>query len=103
MANAPADSQATGNWPEVKSRPLIVGGVMFGAGAGLALVGLAIAGSHVASATRQWMKELETPPGQLAKLKWEQARTAAASGAAAGTSAWRTHPNAKVRLARRTA
>jgi hypothetical protein len=47
------------------------------------------------------MQELETPPAQLAMMKWEQARAAAAAGAAAGTSSWRTHPNAKVRLARR--
>jgi hypothetical protein len=76
---------------------------MIGAGAGIALVGLAIAGSHLVSATRQWMRELETPPAQLAMLKWEQARTAAAAGAAAGASTWRTHPNAKVGLARRAA
>jgi hypothetical protein len=61
------------------------------------LVGLATAGWHTVSATRQWIKEMEIPPGQLAKLKWEQARTAAASGA----SAWRAHPNAQARLSRR--
>jgi hypothetical protein len=103
MAIAASDSQPTGNWPQVRTGPLIVGGALIGVGIGVTVVGLAIAGSHVVSATRQWMKELETPPSQLAKLKWEQARTAAASGAAAGTSAWRTHPNSKVRLARRAA
>ncbi len=103
MAIAAANSQPTGNWPQVNTGPLIVGGVMIGAGAGIALVGLAIAGSHLVSATRHWMQELETPPAQLAMLKWEQARTAAAAGAAAGASTWRTHPNAKVGLARRAA
>jgi hypothetical protein len=70
---------------------------MVGAGAIVALLGLAVAGSHVVSATRQWAKELEIPPGELAKLKWEQAKTATASGA----SAWRAHPNAQARLSRR--
>jgi hypothetical protein len=101
MAIAGVNSQPTGNWPQVRTGPLIVGGVLVGTGAGLAFVGLAIAGSHLLSATRQWMQELETPPAQLALLKWEQARTAAAAGASAGASTWRTHPNAKVRLARR--
>jgi hypothetical protein len=101
MAIAAANSQPTGNWPQVRTGPLIVGGAMIGAGAGIALVGMAIAGSHLISATRHWMQELETPPAQLAMMKWEQARTAATAGAAAGASTWRTHPNAKVRLARR--
>ena len=39
------------------------------------------------------------PPSQFAQLKWEQAKTAAASGA----NTWRAHPNAKVRLTRRPA
>ena len=101
MATAAANSQPTGNWPQVKTGPLIVGGAMIGAGAGIALLGLAIAGSHLVSATRQWMQELETPPAQLAMMKWEQARAAAAAGAAAGANTWQTHPHAKVRLARR--
>jgi hypothetical protein len=63
----------------------------------VAMAGAAVAGAHLAAATRAWIKELETPPGQLARLKWEQARAAAASGAAS----WRDHPNAKVGLARR--
>jgi hypothetical protein len=103
MAIAAANSQPTGNWPQVRTGPLIVGGVLVGAGAGLAFVGMAIAGSHLVAATRQWMQELETPPVQLALMKWEQARSAASAGASAGASSWRAHPNAKVRLARRGA
>jgi hypothetical protein len=62
------------------------------------MAGVAVAGTHVVAATRAWINELETPPGQLAMLKWEQAKTAAAAGAAS----WQGHPNAKVRLVRRT-
>jgi hypothetical protein len=97
MANDATDSQPTGAWPQVKSGPLIAGGVLIGIGAVVALAGLAVAGSHVVAATRAWIKELEIPPSQLARLKWEQAKTAAASGA----STWREHPNAQVRLVRR--
>ena len=91
------DSQPTGNWPPVRSGPLVIGGILIGIGAVVAMAGAAVAGAHLAAATRTWIKELETPPGQLARLKWEQAKSAAASGA----STWRDHPNAKVGLARR--
>ncbi len=91
------DSQPAGNWPQVRSGPLMLGGILIGVGAVVAMAGAAVAGAHLAAATRAWIKELETPPGQLARLKWEQARAAAASGAAS----WRDHPNAKVGLARR--
>ena len=91
------DSQQAGNWPQVRSGPLVVGGILIGVGAVVAMAGVAVAGTHLVAATRAWINELETPPSQLAKLKWEQARAAAVSGA----GAWRDHPNAKVGLARR--
>ncbi len=97
MANTGTNSQSAKTWPELESGPLITGGVLIGIGAVVALVGLGIAGSHVVAATRAWIRELEIPPSELAKLKWEQAKTAAASGA----NTWREHPNAKVRLVRR--
>jgi hypothetical protein len=92
------DSQQAGNWPQVRSGPLLVGGILIGIGAVVAMAGVAVAGTHVAAATRAWIKDLETPPGQLARLKWEQAKAAAVSGSAT----WRDHPNAKVGLARRS-
>lgn len=85
------------NWPQVRSGPLMAGGILVGIGAVVALAGMAVAGTHVAAATRAWMRDLETPPDQLARLRWEQARSAVAAGAAS----WREHPNAQVRLARR--
>jgi hypothetical protein len=97
MASNATNSQPTRNWPELESGPLIAGGVLIGIGAVVAMVGLGIAGSHVVVATRAWIRELETPPSELAKLKWEQAKTAAVTG----VSTWREHPNAKVRLVRR--
>jgi hypothetical protein len=84
-------------WPQVRSGPLLAGGILAGIGAVLAMAGLAVAGTHVVAATRAWVKELEPPPGQLARLRWEQAKAAAAAGAAT----WRGHPNAQVRLVRR--
>jgi hypothetical protein len=86
-----------GDWPELQSGPLMAGGILIGIGVVIVLAGMAVAGSHVASATRTWLKELETPPSQVARLKWEQAKSAAAAGAAS----WQQHPNAHIRLARR--
>ena len=92
------DGQSAGNWPQVRSGPLVVGGILIGIGAVVAMAGVAVAGTHLAAATRAWIKELETPPSQLARLKWGQAKAAAASGSAT----WREHPNAKVGIARRS-
>jgi hypothetical protein len=84
------------DWPQVRSGPLVVGGILIGLGAMAAIAGVAIAGKHLIEATRVWVNELETPPDQFAKLRWEQAKAAAS----AGQAAWRKHPNAKVRLVR---
>ena len=40
------------NWPQVRSGPLMVGGILIGVGAVVALVGAAVAGTHVVAATR---------------------------------------------------
>ena len=84
------------DWPQVNSGPLMVGGILIGVGALVALAGVAVAGRHVVAATRAWVNELEVPPDQFARLRWEQAKAAAA----AGTDAWRKHPNAEIRLVR---
>jgi hypothetical protein len=96
-SNDEAARQATAGWPQVRSGPLAVGGILIGLGALVAMAGAAVAGTHVLAATRAWIKDLETPPDQLARLRWEQAKAAAAAGA----STWRGHPNARVRLASR--
>jgi hypothetical protein len=96
-SNDEAARRPTAGWPQVRSGPLVVGGILIGIGAVAAMAGAAVAGTHLVAAARAWIKELETPPAQLARLRWEQAKTSAAAGA----SAWRGHPNARVRLVRR--
>ena len=54
----------------------------------IVLAGLAVGGGHLLSAIRQWVAEMETPPRELARIKWNQARTAVA----AGTAAWQNGP-----------
>lgn len=97
--NDSAAGLSAANWPQMRSGPLMVGGILVGIGAAVALAGLAVAGTHVAAATRAWMKDLETPPDKLAMLKWEQAKSAMAAGA----TTWREHPNAQVGLRRASA
>ena len=69
------------------NRRLVVGGgVLIGTGGLLAFTGVLLLSSAVVSATRQWVNQLEQPPSELAKRKWQQARTATTAGA----KAWRS-------------
>jgi hypothetical protein len=78
------NTQRSSNLPEVRSGPMITGGALVAAGGLIALAGFAIGGSHLVTATRRWIREMEVPPSELAKIKWSQAKSAAA----AGTAAW---------------
>jgi hypothetical protein len=82
-------SSASG--PQFRTAPLVVSAVLVGAGALVALAGLAVGATHVASAARQWIDEMEVPPSEQARQKWAQARTAMAAGAAA----WQNGTNAE--------
>jgi hypothetical protein len=75
---------SSSSWPELRTGPIITGASLFGAGALIALAGLAVGGTHLFSATRRWIQEMEVPPSEQARIKWAQAKTAAA----AGTAAW---------------
>ena len=77
-------TQKSSSLPELRTGPLVTGAALFGAGALLALAGLAVGGSHLVLATRQWIREMEMPPKEQARIKWAQAKNAAA----AGTAAW---------------
>ena len=87
-----ADTQDSSNLPDFRTGPLITGAALIGAGTVVASVGLVVGGLHLFSATRRWIQEMDVPPSEVAKLKWAQARTAAA----AGTAAWRNGSPADV-------
>ena len=74
------------NWPQVRTGPLVTGGGLIAAGAVIALAGLAIGAAHLLAATRQWVRAMDIPPSELAKLKLAQAKAAAAAGADAWQS-----------------
>jgi hypothetical protein len=62
---------------------LISGAVLVGIGGFLGATGLLLGSSAIASAMRQWVRQLDQPPTEMAKQKWQQARAATAAGAKA--------------------
>ena len=71
------------------NRSLVVGGgLLVGIGGLLGFTGMVLVGSALLSATRQWVNQLEQPPSELARRKWQQAKVAASAGA----QAWRNGP-----------
>ena len=75
---------------QVNRSLLVGGGVLVGLGGLLGFTGMALISSALISATRQWIDQLERPPSEIARRRWEQAKAAAAAGAAA----WREPPRA---------
>jgi hypothetical protein len=78
--------------PQFSSAPLITSAVLVGAGTFCAFTGLVVGGSHLMSATRRWIREMEVPPSELAKLKYAQARAAVTAGTTAWQNGSRTQP-----------
>ena len=67
---------------------LIGGGGLVGIGGLLGFTGLVLVGSALLSVTRQWVDQLEVPPKEIARRRWQQAKAAASAGA----GAWRNGP-----------
>jgi hypothetical protein len=79
-----SSTQSSGPQFQLNSGSLILGAALIGASCVLGLTGIAVCGSTVIAATRRWVKQMDVPPSELARLKWQQAKAATA----AGTSAW---------------
>ena len=77
---------------QLSRRRIAGGGVLIGIGGLLGFTGMLLVGSAIVSAARQRVNQLEQPPSELAKRKWQQARAATNAGA----KAWRNSPAAKV-------
>jgi hypothetical protein len=89
MANSYKVSSSSA--PQVHSGPLVTGAALVAAGGLLALAGMVIGGGHLVTALRRWVKDMDVPPSELAKLKLAQARAAASAGA----DAWQNGPEAR--------
>jgi hypothetical protein len=76
---------------QVNRSLLVGGGLLVGIGGLLGFTGMVLVGSALLSATRQWVNQLEQPPSELARRKWQQAKAAASAGA----EAWRNGPQTR--------
>ncbi len=80
MGNGPAADVAI----RVNKKLLIGGAALVGIGGGLAAMGVLLGSTAVASAMRQWVRQLDQPPSEMARQQWNKARAATL----AGTKAW---------------
>jgi hypothetical protein len=87
MGNAASNGEV-----QLNRRLIAGGGVLIGIGGLLGFTGMLLVSSAIVSAARRRVNQLEQPPSELAKLKWQQARAATTAGA----KAWRNGPPAKV-------
>jgi hypothetical protein len=75
---------------------VIVGAVLVAVGGLLGATGVLIGGRAVFSATSRWLRELEVPPSEVVRHKWDQTRAAAKASA----RAWHQHNGTPIRVAR---
>ncbi|TMM10298.1 MAG: hypothetical protein E6G01_18580 [Actinobacteria bacterium] len=78
-----SNGRAANGGVQLNKNLLISGAVLVGIGGALGAAGLLLGSTAVASAMRQWVKQLDQPPTEMAKQKWQQARAATAAGAKA--------------------
>ena len=70
---------------------LVSGAVLVGVGGLLGATGVLLGTFAILSATRHWMKQLETPPSEMAAQRLHQAKVATAAAA----DAWRAEAKSK--------
>jgi hypothetical protein len=73
----------------VNKKLLISGAALVGIGGGLAAMGVLLGSTAVASAMRQWVRQLDQPPSEMARQQWNKARAATL----AGSKAWQGGSN----------
>jgi hypothetical protein len=66
---------------QLNTRLVIGSAVLIGVGGLLGLIGAVIGSSALLAATRRWVNQLETPPRELARRRWEQTKAATVAGA----------------------
>ncbi|HEY7146602.1 MAG TPA: hypothetical protein VH637_20370 [Streptosporangiaceae bacterium] len=77
------NGQSPGSAFQLRSGSLILGAALIGSSCVLGLTGLTICATTVIAATRKWIRQMDVPPSELARLKWAQAKAATAAGASA--------------------
>jgi hypothetical protein len=77
------NSQSSSAGFQVNSTQVMVGAALLGAGGLIGMAGLIVGGHALMSSTRRWFHELEVPPTQVVKQKWDQTKSATMAGAQA--------------------
>jgi hypothetical protein len=72
---------------QLNKSSMITGAALIGVGGFIALIGAIVSGTAMAAACRTWVRDLEVPPGEVAKQVWNQTKAATA----AGNAAWHQH------------
>jgi len=83
MHNSPSSSAGF----QLNNTQATVGAVLFGAGCLVGLAGAIIGGHAMFTACQRWFGELEVPPSEVVKHKWDQTKAATLAGAHAWHSA----------------
>lgn len=78
---------------QMNTTQAMTGGVLVAAGSLIGLAGAIIGGHAMYSAALRWFGELEVPPTEAVKQKWNQTKAATQAGATAwhGTNGVRAH------------
>lgn len=80
------------NQVSIDIRHLAWAGVLIGVGTVLWLAGVSLGSAAVARAAKDWIRQLDQPPRELAKMNWERFKSAKT----AGTEAWRNSSTARL-------
>jgi hypothetical protein len=65
---------------QLNKQLVTAGSVLMGVGAALALAGAAMAGTALVTALRQRVRQMDVPPGELARQHWSAVRHATSAG-----------------------
>jgi hypothetical protein len=78
---------------QLNTTQAMTGGVLVAAGSLLGIAGAIIGGHAMVMAASRWFGELEVPPTEVVKHKWNQTKAATHAGATAwhGTNGVRAH------------
>jgi hypothetical protein len=76
------DSQVTQPKMQINTRQVVGGSILIGIGGVIALAGIAMAGTALAAAFRERVRQMDVPPSVLAKQNWDRVRAATAAGLA---------------------
>jgi hypothetical protein len=69
---------------QINTRQVVAGSILIGLGGVIALAGVAMAGTALAAAFRDRVRQMEVPPSVLAKQNWDRVRAATTAATAAG-------------------